>query len=95
MTAASSLAQNFAKNISTAKSSYAAGKLEDAHFALQQAMQEVDMIIGKEVLLKQLPAKMDTYTVNSKDDNVTSNVGYIGTTIHRSYGPAANVDLLL
>jgi hypothetical protein len=55
-------------------------------------MQEIDMIIGKEVL-KQLPGKMDAFTANSKDDNVTSNVGFIGTTIHRSYGPANDVDL--
>src|SRR5438045_1656193 len=86
------LSQNFTTDIATAKTSYSAGKLEDAHFALQQAMQEIDMIIGKEVL-KQLPPKMDAFSANSKDDNVTSNVGFIGTTIHRSYGPANDVDL--
>ena len=84
--------QNFTADITNAKTSYSAGKLEDAHFALQQAMQEIDMIIGKEVL-KQLPDKMDAFTANSKDDNITSNVGFIGTTIHRSYGPANDVDL--
>ena len=45
-------AQNFTADITNAKTSYNAGKLEDAHFALQQAMQEIDMIIGKEVLKK-------------------------------------------
>jgi len=85
-------AQDFATAINTAKTSYAAGKLEDAHFALQQAMQEVDIIIGKEVL-KLLPAKMDTYEANTKDDNVMSNVGFMGSTIHRSYGPNSEVDL--
>jgi len=55
-------------------------------------MQEIDLIIGKEVL-KALPAKMDAYTVKTKDDNVTSNVGFIGTTIHRTYGPQSNVDI--
>jgi hypothetical protein len=91
-TATKGTAQNFTADITNAKSSYSAGKLEDAHFALQQAMQEIDMIIGKEVL-KQLPEKMDAFTANSKDDNVTSNVGFVGTTIHRSYGPADDVDL--
>jgi hypothetical protein len=43
-------ALTFKNNITTAKSSYASGKLEDAHFALQQSMQELDMVIGKEVL---------------------------------------------
>jgi hypothetical protein len=85
-------AQNFTAAINNAKSSYSAGKLEDAHFALQQAMQEIDMIIGKEVL-KLLPPKMDAFTADTKGDNVTSNVGFVGTTIHRSYGTADDVDL--
>lgn len=86
------VAQNFATDIKTARTAYASGKLEDSHFALLQAMQEIDMIIGKEVL-KLIPSKMDTYTINAKDDNVTSNVGFVGTTIHRSYGPQNNADI--
>jgi hypothetical protein len=81
-------AQDFAKDMATAKTAYSAGKLEETHFALQQAMQEIDLIVGKEVL-KLLPAKMDSLTVNSKDDNVSSNAGFIGATIHRSYGKNA------
>lgn len=87
-----SFAQDFSSDIKTAKASYASGKLEDAHFALTQAMQEIDMIIGKEVL-KLLPSNMDAFTVNAKDDNVTSNVGFVGTTIHRTYGAENNVDI--
>lgn len=78
-------AQDFTKAMATAKSAYSSGKLEDTHFALEQAMQEVDLVIGQEVL-KLLPAKMDTMATNAKDDNVASNVGFIGATIHRSYG---------
>jgi len=77
--------QDFAKAMTTAKSAYNEGKLEDTHFALQQAMQEIDLIIGKEVLLL-LPPKMDTMTTNPKDDNVSSNIGFIRATIHRIYG---------
>src|SRR5579862_4108649 len=77
-------AQDFTKAMATAKSSYSAGKLEDTHFALQQAMQEVDLTIGKEVL-KLLPPKMDVMEIIAKDDNVASNVGFVGATIHRSY----------
>lgn len=80
----SCFAQDFAKAMATAKTSYSAGKLEDAHFALQQAMQEVDLTVGKEVLTL-LPAKMDDMAVNAKDDNVASNVGFVGATIHRVY----------
>ncbi len=80
-------AQDFAKAMTTAKTAYNAGKLEDAHFALQQAMQEVDLVVGKEVL-KLLPPKMDSLTVSTKDDNVASNIGFVGATIHRVYGTA-------
>ncbi len=86
--AVSAIAQDFAKDMATAKSAYNAGKLEETHFALQQAMQEIDIIIGKEVL-KLLPTKMDSLAVNTKDDNVSSNVGFVGATIHRSYGKFA------
>jgi hypothetical protein len=80
-------AQDFTKAMTTAKTAYNTGKLEETHFALQQAMQEIDLIVGKEVLLL-LPPKMDTMASNVKDDNVASNVGFIGATIHRSYGSA-------
>jgi len=92
MIAARSYAQNFTADINHAKSSYSAGKLEDAHFSLLQAMQEVDLIIGNEVM-KQLPVKMDSYASNPGDDNVNANVGFAGTTIRRSYGPEKNIDL--
>ncbi len=76
---------NFKNNIASAKTAYSSGKLEDAHFALQQSMQEIDITIGKEVL-KLLPPKLDTLPAVSKEDNVTGNIGFIGATIHRSYG---------
>jgi hypothetical protein len=84
--------QNFTTDISNAKTAYASGKLEDAHFALQQAMQEIDIIIGKEVIAL-LPAKMDNFTANAKEDNIMNNVGYMGSTIHRSWGQNDSVDL--
>ncbi|MFT3681723.1 MAG: hypothetical protein QM791_15740 [Ferruginibacter sp.] len=76
---------DFKSQMTTAKKSYAAGKLEDAHFALQQAMQELDIIIGKEVL-KLMPLKLDSLASNPKEDRVAANVGFVGATIHRSYG---------
>ena len=48
-------------------------------------MQEIDIIIGKEVI-GLLPATMDNFAANTKDDNVMSNVGFMGSTIHRSWG---------
>jgi len=78
-------AQDFTKNVATAKTSYTAGNLQDAHFALQQMMQDLDITVGKEVL-KLLPAKMDTLPGVAKEDNVSGNTGFIGATIHRTYG---------
>jgi hypothetical protein len=42
----SMLAQDFSKDMATAKSSYNAGKLEETHFALLQAMQARTFFIG-------------------------------------------------
>ena len=89
---ANTFSQNFSTDIATAKTAYASNKLEDAHFALQQAMQEIDIIIGKQVI-GLLPNSMDKFTANTKDDNVMSNVGFMGSTIHRSWGDSDNVDL--
>jgi len=85
-------AQDFKTDISNAKTSYASGKLEEAHFALMQAMQEIDIKVGQEIL-KLFPPKMDTMTANPKDDQVAASSGFVGTTIHRSYGTNAGADL--
>ncbi|MEJ7676328.1 MAG: hypothetical protein WKG06_00290 [Segetibacter sp.] len=50
--------QDFKKELATAKTSYKSGKLEDAHFALQQTLQALDITIGKEVL-KLFPEKTE------------------------------------
>ena len=78
-------AQDFKSDIANARTNYTGGKLSDAHFNIEQAMQELDLIVGKEVL-KILPAKMDTLNVNTTDDHVTGNSGFLGANIHRSYG---------
>lgn len=82
-------AQNLTKYLSDAKSAYTANKLEDAHFALQQAIAEVDIITGKQVL-KIVPTTMGTMTANTKDDNVFANAGFIGATMHRNWGTGTN-----
>lgn len=77
--------QDLGKYLTTAKSSYSANKLEDAHFALQQAIAEVDILTGKKVL-QMLPATLDTMSADTKQDNVYANSGFIGATIHRTWG---------
>lgn len=78
-------AQDFSNQVDAAKTAYAGGKLADAHFSLEQALQEIDMIVGKEILTL-LPASMNGKATVTNDDQVTANVGFIGATIHRSYG---------
>ena len=80
-----SLAQDFSKNLTTAKGSYSSGNLEDARFAMQQMLNDIDVLVGKE-MLKILPAKFDALAVNAKNDNVTANTGMAGVLIHRDYG---------
>lgn len=82
---ATGFSQDFSKNIASAKTAYAGGNLEDARFAMQQMLNDLDVAIGKEVL-KMLPSKMGAYASNSANDNVTANTGLAGVMIHRDYG---------
>ena len=77
--------QEFAKHLSEARTAYAAGKLDDSRFAMQQMLQELDIITGKEVL-KLLPAKMMNDNVRPGSDNVSGASGFFGVMIHREYG---------
>lgn len=82
-------AQNdFKKQLGEARTAYAAGKLDDSRFAMQQMLYELDMITGKEVL-KLLPQKMNEQAALTKLDNVTGASGFLGVIIHREYGAEA------
>jgi len=79
-------AQDFDKNLATARSSYSAGDLENARFAMEGLMRDLDIVIGKEIL-KLLPSKAGALSVNLKDDNVTGGGGTMtGLFVHRSFG---------
>lgn len=78
-------AQDFQANLSTARSSYGSGNLEDARFAMQQMLNDIDVLIGKE-LIKALPVKFDALAANTANDNVTANTGLAGVVVHRDYG---------
>lgn len=85
---AATYAQDFNKNLASARTAYSGGNLEDARFAMQQMLNDIDVIVGREII-KVLPAKMDAMAANAKDDNVTANTGLTGVLIHRSYGTGA------
>lgn len=96
LTSAALSAQDFSKNLATAKSAYAGGKLEEARFAMQQMMNDIDILVGKEIV-KLLPTKMDAMNANVKSDNVTANTGLAGVVIHRDYGTGeqtCNIDIM-
>ena len=79
-------AQEFNTQLTTAKTAYSAGKLDDSRFAMQQMLHEIDMVIGKEVL-KLFPAKIDDKSANAANDNVSGASGFLGVVIRRDYGP--------
>ena len=81
------LAQDFDKNIATATSSYTSGNLQDSRFAMEQALRDLDMAIGKEVL-KVLPTKLGALAAVEKEDNVTGTGNYVGLYVQRYYGVA-------
>ena len=88
-------AQDFDKNLTAARSSYASGDLENTRFAIEQMLGELDVVIGKEIL-KSLPVKMGTLAYNEKQDNVTGGGG-AGLFIHRDYGISpkmANLEII-
>jgi hypothetical protein len=79
------LAQEFDKNLATARSSYSSGNLQDSRFAMEQALRDLDMAIGKEIL-KVLPTKMGALAAIEKEDNVTGSGSYVGLYVQRHYG---------
>lgn len=86
-------AQEFAKQTTAARTAYAAGKLDDSRFAMQQMLQELDMPAGKEIM-KLLPQKMEGKTTVSSKDNVSGASGRAGVVVHRVYGAGdKNIDL--
>lgn len=75
----------FGKRLSEARTAFAANKLGDARFAMQQMMQEIDINIGKSIL-KSLPLKVENWSVNTANDHVSGASGFFGVVVHRDYG---------
>jgi hypothetical protein len=79
------MAQDFDKNIATARSTYTSGNLQDARFAMEQMLRDLDIAIGKEIL-KLLPTTIGSLPAAQKDDNVSGSGGYVGLYVNRHYG---------
>jgi hypothetical protein len=83
---AMAFSQDFAKNLTEAKSAYSSKKLTDSRFAMEQMLKELDLAIAKDIL-KLLPVKMDALTANTKSDNVSGSSGSgVGLYVQRIYG---------
>jgi len=80
----SASAQDFTSSALTAKQSYSSGNLENTRFALQQMLQSIDLISGKEVL-KVLPESFGGMSAQSAADQVSTGTGFAGVIIHREY----------
>lgn len=80
-------AQDFAKNMSEAKSTYSSGNLSDARFAMEQMLHDIDMEIGKQIL-GLLPTEVNSLPANTKDDNVNGMTAGFGSGLYvtRTYG---------
>ncbi len=77
-------AQDFNTNIQTARQSYTSGNLEGSRFAMQQMLQELDIISGKETL-KILPSTLGGLNAKISEDEVSGAAGFAGAIIHREY----------
>lgn len=78
-------AQDFDKNIASARSNYSSGNLHDSRFAMEQILRDLDVAIGKEIL-KLLPAKIGALNANMAEDNLTGTGAYVGLYVSRNYG---------
>ncbi len=77
-----------AQKLAEAKASYASGDLENARFVLQEALIELDEIIGKEILAL-LPEELgDMKAILDEDENVATAAGFTGLYILRKYANA-------
>ncbi|HYX10000.1 MAG TPA: hypothetical protein VE912_24955 [Bacteroidales bacterium] len=78
-------AQEVTGKLDEAKTAYNSGELDNTRFALQQALAEIDQVIGKEIL-GMLPATMGDLPAVTTEDNVTgSSSGFAGLYVNRSY----------
>lgn len=78
-------AQDVNAQLNEAKSAYKSGELQNARFALQQALNEIDRAIGAEII-KILPQNMGSMSFIEAEDNITAtSMGFAGLYVSRTY----------
>ncbi|MCG8306398.1 MAG: hypothetical protein MI975_03340 [Cytophagales bacterium] len=92
-----SRAQDLSSKLGEARSSYNSGSLDDARFALEQALQQIDQAVGREIL-KILPTDlMGMNFIEGEDNVVGTNLGFAGLFVDRNYGQGeknAGIDII-
>ncbi len=90
-------AQDVPAKLASAKSAYSSGNLENSRFELQEALVQVNQVIGQEIL-KALPGAMgDMQTVPEEDDVNGANLGFAGLYVNRNYAAGeqtANLEII-
>ena len=73
------------KALADASKAYDDKNLQDARFALEQSLQAIDVVIGKEIL-KLLPTELNQFACNVNEDNVVGGSGgLVGLNVSRYY----------
>jgi hypothetical protein len=78
-------AQDATAKLNEAENAYSSHNLDGTRSALQDALNEINKAIGKEIL-DILPTKFSDISYNEKDDNVTGSAGFAGLYVNRTYG---------
>lgn len=90
-------AQEFEKYLAEARTAYGVAKLEEARFAMENMLRELDMKIGHD-MLKMLPTQLEALKYDPKADNVSGGSGSgMGVVVTRKYGTPdkeASVDIV-
>ena len=76
-------AQEVDRQLNEAHQAYQAGKLQDSRHALQQALHDIDLLIGAEIL-KLLPENLGEMQTRENEDHISS-MGVAGILVTRSY----------
>ncbi len=76
-------AQEVDRQLNEAHQAYQAGKLQDSRHALQQALHDIDLLIGAEIL-KLLPQSLGQMETQESEDHISS-MGIAGILVSRNY----------
>jgi hypothetical protein len=78
-------AQDVQSNLDAARSAYNAESQLAARDNLQQALIELNNLIGKEIL-NIMPSALANLAANTQEDNIIGGTGFVGLLVGRTYG---------